>query len=578
MFNKYNAKMKRINQLYFLLLLSLFFSCRKSKVVPIYDIQKSVISEEAMVVSAHPLSSKVGSDIMKKGGNAVDAIIGVQFALAVVYPRAGNIGGGGFMVIRTKDGKAASLDYREKAPLAATNDMYLDENGDPIDSLSRMGHLAVGVPGTVAGMIEAHQKYGQIGDFKELIQPAIDLAKNGFKITITEANRLNEYQDRFKAVNKTGKPFVKNEEWKEGDIFVQHDLSKTLERIRDNGKAGFYEGETADKLVAEMERGGGLITHEDLKKYDAIWRDPVDDYYKDFRIITMPPPSSGGIALMQLLNIVEDYPVNDWGFQSPKSIHLMAEAMRRVYADRAEYLGDTDFYPVPKDSLLNEEYLDARMANFEMNKATPSDTIYAGDFNLPEHFETTHTSVVDSEGNAASVTTTLNLNYGSKVVVEGAGFLLNDEMDDFSAKPGVPNYFGLIGNEANAIQPEKRMLSSMTPTIVEKDNKLFMVVGAPGGSTIITAVFQTFINVAEYNMDLKDAVHANRFHHQWLPDEIKMEEGCIDSLTRHALIAKGHHFNEVKRLAVIKAILALPNGKLHGVGDWRNPDDHAEGY
>lgn len=570
--------MKRIKTFFLLSSLILFSACRNEVPKSIYTIQKSVVDDSAMVVSAHPLASKVGVDILQSGGNAVDAIIGVQFALAVVYPRAGNIGGGGFMVIRNQDGTAAALDYREKAPLAATRDMYLDDNGDPIDSLSRIGHLAVGVPGTVAGMVEAHKKHGQMADFGTLVQPAIDLAANGFQLTETEAERLNYFRKSFVQHNKTGRPFVKEGDWEAGELFVQKDLAHTLELIRDHGKAGFYDGETAQKIVGEMKRGNGLITLEDLKKYDAIWRDPVDDYYKDFRVITMPPPSSGGIALMQLLNIVEDYPVAEWGFQSPKSIHLISEAMRRVYADRAEHLGDSDFYPVPKDSLLDEEYLANRMADFDPQKVTPSDTVYAGDFNLPEHFETTHTSVVDPYGNAASVTTTLNLNYGSKVIVEGAGFLLNDEMDDFSAKPGVPNYFGLIGNEANAIVPEKRMLSSMTPTIVEKDGKLFMVLGAPGGSTIITAVFQTFINVAEYEMDLKDAVHSKRFHHQWLPDEIKIEEGALDSLTQSALKTKGHQFKEVERMAIVKAIRVLPDGKLHGVGDWRNKDDHAEGF
>ncbi len=570
--------MKRTKTFLFLLLGFTIFSCRQEQPKAIYEIQKSLVEDSAMVVSAHPLASKVGVDILRKGGNAVDAIISVQFALAVVYPRAGNIGGGGFMVLRNKEGKAAALDYREKAPLAAHRDMYLNENGDPVDSLSRAGHLAVGVPGTVAGMVEAHKKYGQLENFGDLVQPAVELAANGYQLTETEANRLNSFQKAFKQHNKTGKPFVNDAGWKEGDLLIQTDLAHTLELIREHGKAGFYEGETANKIIAEMKRGNGLITLEDLKKYDAIWREPVDDYYKDFRVITMPPPSSGGIALMQLLNIVEDYPISEWGFHSPESIHLMSEAMRRVYADRAEYLGDSDFFPVPKDSLLDEDYLDFRMKDFDMEQATQSDTIFAGDFNLPEHFETTHTSVVDANGNAASVTTTLNLNYGSKVVVDGAGFFLNDEMDDFSAKPGVPNYFGLIGNEANAIAPEKRMLSSMTPTIIEKDNDLYMVVGSPGGSTIITAVFQTFINVAEFGMDLKEAVHSKRFHHQWLPDEIKIEEGSFDSLTRKTLKDKGHSFNEVKRMAIVKAIHKTPEGKLHGVGDWRNKDDHAEGY
>ncbi|RMG79739.1 MAG: gamma-glutamyltransferase [Bacteroidetes bacterium] len=570
--------MKRIISFYLLLFLLFTFSCRQATVKPVYETQKSAFADSAMVVSPHPLATRVGVEIMKQGGNAIDATAGVHFALAVVYPRAGNIGGGGFMVIRTKDGTAAALDYREKAPLAADRDMYLDEKGDPIDSLSRKGHLAVGVPGTVAGMLKSWERFGRLKDFKKIIQPAIDLAAKGFKISESEAERLNKYRDEFLEVNENAAPFVRDGDWKAGDLLVQPELAKTLERIRDRGKAGFYEGETADLIVKEMKRGGGIITHEDLKQYDAVWRDPIDDYYKDYRVITMPPSSSGGIALMQLLNIVEDYPISEWGFHSPEAIHLMVEGMRRVYADRAEYLGDMDFYPVPVDSLLDEAYLEKRMENFDPEKATPSDTILAGKFNLPEHYETTHTSIVDPEGNAVSVTTTLNLNYGSKVIVQGAGFLLNDEMDDFSAKPGVPNFFGLIGNEANAIAPGKRMLSSMTPTIVEKDDKLFMVVGTPGGSTIITSVFQTFINVAEFNMDLKEAVHAPRFHHQWLPDEIRYEKNGLDSLTIKALEARGHKLREVGRIGVVKAIHVLPDGRLHGVGDWRNKDDDAEGF
>lgn len=579
MSNKYSAKIKQNTALLYVFILLLGISCKGAPKTLPYTVTQTEKADTAMVVAAHPLASQAGVEIMRQGGNAIDAAIATQFALAVVYPRAGNIGGGGFMVIRLQDGTADALDYREKAPLAAHRDMYLDSLGNPIGALSQAGHLAVGVPGTVAGMVAAHQKYGQIDNFADLLVPAIRLAKEGFNLSETETERLNEYRDRFLKYNKNAAPFVQKQPWHTADLLVQKDLAHTLELIQQKGQKGFYEGETADKLVAEMQRGNGLITHEDLKKYKAIWREPIIGEYKNHRIITMSPPSSGGVALMQMLNILEDYPLKEKGFHSPDALHLMVEAMRRAYADRAEYLGDSDFWPVPTDSLLNEDYLATRMADFSMTKATASDTLSAGKFTLAtESFETTHTSVVDGDGNAVSVTTTLNLNYGSKVIVEGAGFFLNDEMDDFSAKPGTPNYFGLIGNEANAIQPEKRMLSSMTPTIAEKDGKLFLVLGTPGGSTIITSVLQVFLNVAEFGMPVDEAVNAHRFHHQWLPDEIWYEAGGLDTLLKKSLLDKGHTFIEKKYLAKMKAIQVLENGQLHGAGDRRNADDDVEGY
>lgn len=568
------------NALFSLLLLCLFLTaCRESIPVPLYDIQKKITADSAMVVSAHPLASEIGKDILQEGGNAIDAAIAIQFALAVVYPRAGNIGGGGFMVIRNQNGSIDALDYREKAPFAANRDMYLDEEGNVIDSLSKYGHLAVGVPGTVAGMFAAHAKYGQIKDIKRLIKPAIKLAALGFAVTETEANRLNKFRDTIAKINIMPNPFIKTTAWKEGDKLTQPELAQTLQLIHDQGQAGFYKGSTADKFIAEMQRGNGIITKEDLAQYQAKWRAPVTGNYKDYKIISMPPPSSGGIALIQLLKIMENYPLSEYGFHTPAAVHLMAEAERRVYADRAEHLGDSDFYKVPIDSLLSTPYLKERMSSFDSQQVTPSDSILGGEFELGlESFETTHTSVIDPMGNAVSVTTTLNSNYGSKVMVSGAGFFLNNEMDDFSAKPGVPNQFGLVGAEANAIQPQKRMLSSMTPTIVEKDGKIFMVLGAPGGSTIITAVFQVFTNVAEFGMDLQTAVNAKRFHHQWLPDEILVEEEALSGNTREKLEAMGHQFREVKRMAVIKAIHVLPNGQLVGVGDPRNPDDDVAGF
>ena len=531
-----------------------------------------------MVVAEHPLAAMVGEEILQKGGNAVDAAIATQFALAVVYPRAGNIGGGGFMVIRLADGTSDALDYREKAPAAAHRDMYLDGEGNVMEAVSKEGHLSVGVPGTVAGMELAFQKYSKIKDWRQILAPAIRLATEGFALTESEAARLNEYKEQFQKANPDGRPFVRDAVWKMNDVLKQPDLAHTLELIRDRGATGFYEGETASKIVAEMKRGGGLITLEDLKNYEAKWRTPIIGHYKNYRIITMPPPSSGGVVLMQMLTMLEKFPLGQYGFQSAKSVHVIVEAERRAYADRAKYLGDSDFYPVPVDSLLDPAYLTAKMLDFDSTKATSSGTIGPAVKIGIETFETTHTSIVDEAGNAVSVTTTLNLNYGSKVIVQGAGFFLNDEMDDFSAKPGVPNYFGLIGAEANAIQPGKRMLSSMTPTIVEKDSSLFLVLGAPGGSTIITAVLQTLLGVTDYGMTMDEAVWAPRFHHQWLPDVITCEEAAIDTTVRKQLWGMGHKLENVERMALIKAVLVLPDGKLQGVGDNRNPDDHAEGY
>lgn len=562
----------------FFFILLLFTSCRQSPVAPEYLIQKKAIAESAMVVSPHPLATDVGLQILKQGGNAVDAAIAVQFALAVVYPRAGNIGGGGFMIIRDKNGAIDALDYREMAPAAASRNMYLDSLGQVIDGLSRNGQLAAGIPGTVDGLIRAHQKYGQVSDFSRLVAPAVRLARNGFGVTEEEAQRLNRFQEDFKRFNTAPNPFFRAE-WLAGHKLVQKELAHTLELIQQNGRAGFYEGENADDIVQEMESGNGIISNEDLKNYEAKWRKPVTSQYKNFRIISMPPPSSGGIALVQLLKIVEDYPLSTWGFHSTPAIHLMAEAERRVYADRAQHLGDSDFYPVPQDSLLEEDYLEERMADFSVDSATVSENVLAGHFEIPlESFETTHTSVVDAEGNAVSVTTTLNSNYGCKVWVDKAGFFLNNEMDDFSAKPGVPNQFGLIGAEANAIQPGKRMLSSMTPTIIEKDGGLFMVIGTPGGSTIITSVFQVFLNVAEFGMDLEAAVNAKRFHHQWLPDQILMEKGTFNETTIQELKDLGHQINEVDYIAKVKAIHRLPDGRLQGAADPRNQDDDAKGY
>jgi gamma-glutamyltranspeptidase/glutathione hydrolase len=543
-----------------------------------YSTQKTAIGNEAAAVTPHPLSSQVAMDILKQGGNAVDAAIAVQFAMAVVYPRAGNLGGGGFMVVRTADGSADALDYREKAPMAAHRDMYLDSTGQVIEGRSRNGVFAVGVPGTVAGMQAAFDKYSKLKDWGTLLRPAIEYAEKGYHISPTEAERLMRFQGDFRAHNEAPNPFIQDTFYT-GYLLQQPSLAKTLKRIQQEGAAGFYEGATATAVVQEMKERGGLIQAQDLSAYEAVWRKPIETGYRDYRIISMPPSSSGGVALGQMLNMVEPYSLFEESFHSPQSVHLMVEAERRAFADRAQYLGDSDFYEVPIDSLLSPAYLKKRMADFQLDQATESEMVTAGDFQLrKESFETTHTSIVDADGMAVSVTTTLNSNFGSKVWVKDAGFFLNNEMDDFSAKPGVPNQFGLLGSEANAIAPEKRMLSSMTPTIIEKNGELFMVLGAPGGSTIITAVFQVFVNVADFGLTLEEAVNAGRFHHQWLPDEILIEKGALPDSTMEALSAMGHTFREIERMAVIKAILRDKDGTLQAVGDPRNPDDDARAY
>jgi len=525
-----------------------------------------------MVVCAYPDAAQVGLTILKKGGNAVDAAVAVQFALAVTLPEAGNIGGGGFMVYRSADGQTNTLDFREKAPNTASTNMYLDSAGNVIPDMSLYTHKASGVPGSVDGMVTAHKKYGKLS-WAELLQPAIDLATNGFKITARLAADLNRNQDIFKKMNPGKSYLLKDTPWKEGDLLVQEDLAKTLELIRDKGRDGFYNGKVADELIAEMKTGdGGLISKADLTNYHSIWRKAIIGNYRGYKIITMPPPSSGGVALMQLLKSVEKYPLHRWGYNRDSTVQVMVEAERRVYADRSKYMGDPDFYKVPVDSLLNPVYIDSRMKSLNWNAATQSTSIQPGIFVGHESDQTTHYSIVDRDGNAVAITTTLNDSFGSKIFVAGAGFLMNNEMDDFSEKPGVPNMYGLIGGKANSIQPGKRMLSAMTPTIIEKDGKLFMVVGTPGGSTIITSVFQTILNVIDFYQDMQQAVTSKRFHSQWLPDEVDVEAGALDTLTRQRLEKKGYKIVDHKPIGRVDAIMKTKWGYYEGGADPRGDD------
>ncbi len=553
----------------------LFSACTGSSKVP-DAADRGYIADKAMVVSAHPDASRIGMEILRKGGNAYDAAVATQFALAVAFPVAGNIGGGGFLVYRDHNGQTGALDYREKAPAAATETMYQDSAGNVIEGLSTGGHLAAGVPGAVDGMVALHRKLGKL-PWEALVQPAIDLAKRGVVLSAKEAEGLNSNKENFIQFNKHMPYLVRDREWQAGDTLHHPALAQTLERIRDRGREGFYAGETAALIVREMQRGNGIITLEDLQNYHATWRTPVTGKYKDYKVISMSPPSSGGIALLQLLTMMEPYDLSKYGWQSAKSVQLMTEAERRVFADRAKYLGDPDFVQVPVQQLLNEAYLKDRMATVDLAHATPSTAIKAGELAVHESDQTTHFSIVDPEGNAVSATTTLNGAYGSKVVVEGAGFLLNNEMDDFSVKPGVPNMFGLVGGKANAVAPNKRMLSSMTPTILEKDGRLYMVVGTPGGSTIITSVFQAIVNVVEHGMTMQQAVAAPRFHHQWLPDEIMHEPDAIAPDVRATLRSRGYELQERGRYGRVDAILVLPSGKLEAGADPRG-DDAAAGF
>jgi gamma-glutamyltranspeptidase/glutathione hydrolase len=542
-----------------------------------YSIEKRAVGKLGAVSSAHPLASAVGIEILKKGGNAFDASIATQLALAVVYPGAGNLGGGGFLVAHTEKGKSITIDYREMAPGNASRNMYLDKDGNPQMNLSQHGHLASGVPGTVAGLF-ASLPYTKLS-YKELIQPAIDLAAKGFVITASEASSLNGTRTSFEKYNTKPTAFVKKENWKAGDTLFQPELAETLKRIQEKGMKGFYEGETARLIVEEMQRGGGMISLDDLKNYKAVVRNAVVFDYKGYTVIGMPMPSSGGLLMEQMMKMIVDRNIAKMGFHSKEAVQLMTEVERRAYADRAEFMGDQDFVKVPVKTLSSAAYLKERMKDFVPGKATPSESVSPGKVN-PESEETTHLSVADQYGNVVSVTTTLNGGYGSKTVVGGAGFLMNNEMDDFSVKPGVANMYGAVGKEANAIQAGKRMLSSMTPTVVLKNNKPFLVVGTPGGTTIPTSVFQTLVNILEFGQSPLDAVNNPKFHHQWLPDQVMVEKDFPEHIKLaienmgYKVVSRG----QIGRTEVIK--LEWKGKKLElieAIADKRG-DDHASAY
>jgi gamma-glutamyltranspeptidase/glutathione hydrolase len=545
----------------FLLALVLFIQCDPAPKTSI----------QAAVVSARIEASEAGKTVMMQGGNAYDAMVAVSFALTVVYPVAGNITGGGFFVYRTAEGETGTLDYREMAPLEATKDLYLDEDGDVIPKLSTVGGLAVGIPGAVAGILEVHRKMGSL-PLNQLLAPAIKLAEEGYIVSEKQANSFKRYRDLFIEVNGEDTFFA--QEYKTGDRIINLPLGNTLKAIAAKGEAGFYQGWVAEAIVNKTQATGGILSLDDLKAYTPKWRDPVKFDYKNLKVISMAPPSSGGICLGQMMQMIAPYDLKKMGHNTAESMHLMIEAERRSYADRSHFLGDPDFVSVPQAHLIDKSYMSDRMLSYSPEKATPSSEVAHGDIIIVESDETTHFSIVDKDGNAVSVTTTLNGAYGSKVYVDEIGVFMNNEMDDFSSKPGVPNMFALTGSEANSIVPKKRMLSSMTPTIVEKENQLYMVVGTPGGSTIITSVFQTILNVYEHGMDMQAAVDAPRFHHQWLPDIVVLEPNKFEDFVINDLNDKGHNL-EAKYSRIIgkvDAILVDENGMITVGADPRGDD------
>lgn len=561
--------MKFLIKSFLIIILLLQLSCSHSL--------EPVKSKNGMVVSTSSYASKVGVDILKKGGNAIDAAVAVGFALAVTYPSAGNIGGGGFMVIHLADGKNITIDYREKAPLSAFKDIYLDDEGNFLPEMSQQGTTSSGVPGSVAGLIYALENYGTLS-LEEVIQPAIELAKNGFILEERDARYFNNNLYKFEEYPSSINVFTKDgEPYEQGDLFKQPDLAWTLEQIKQKGKDGFYKGKVAELIVNQVSSLNGFITLEDLEKYEPVERKPVTGTYRGYEIVSMPPPSSGGIALIELLNILENYKLSELKWGSSKYYHHLIEAMKYVYADRTYHLGDSDFYPVPVEELTSKEYANTIFKKIEdsKNKAVPSDQIKSLDVTpVKESTETTHYSVYDAYGNAVSTTTTINSSFGSGVVVEGAGFLLNNEMDDFSGKPGTQNQFGLLGTEANSIEPEKRMLSSMTPTIVLKDGEPFIIAGSPGGSRIITAVFQVILNCIDFNMNIREAIEQPRIHHQWIPDSVYYERDAITEEIKKEMKAMGYSFMDELAdriiIGIVEGIIVDPeNSLIYGSSDPR---------
>ena len=538
-------------------------------------------AKNGMVVSASRLASDAGVNILKKGGNAIDAAVATGFTLAVTHPQAGNIGGGGFLVAHTAYGESFSLDFREMAPSMAHRDMYLDDSSNVVPGLSLYSHLAAGTPGSVDGLLRIWRDHGSGNiSLRQLLLPAIQLAERGFSISYGFARVLNIFHDFF--INDDGAKavFIKKngEPWRAGDKLVQRDLARTLKLISRKGRAGFYEGKTAQMIKREMAEGNGFITKDDLDNYRSVYRTVVTKNFKDLDIVSMGPPSSGGVLLIQMLNMLEQYPLDTLGWNSSDYIHLLTEIERRAYADRAEHMGDPDFWEVPVSMLVSKEYAFERIQNISMEKATKSSVVKAGDPLAYESRETTHYSVIDKNGNAVSVTTTLNTGFGCGVLVEGAGFFLNNEMDDFSAKPGTPNIFGLIGNEANAIQPYKRPLSSMTPTIVLKNGEPFLIIGTPGGSTIITTVMQIILNVAIHGMDIQEAVSVPRVHSQWLPDAIIVEQRSLSKDVEQNLINRGHTIRSYRWSTIGQANGIMIGEKgFYGGADPRG-ENATEGY
>jgi len=558
-------KLKLVYPLTFLLL---FSSCT------INHSEEGLTAKNGMVVSAREEASRIGVEILKKGGNAFDAMIATDLALAVSFQSAGNIGGGGFMVYREATGETGALDFREKAPLTASKDMYLDDQGNIIKGMSLAGAMAIGVPGTIAGIFKVHEKFGTL-PIETLFQPAIDLANNGIVITKKQSSKIKSHQRYFQLVNKEKILFQK--EISVGDTLKFPNLGNTLYRIMKNGKDEFYKGDTAEKLVDFINDNNGIISLKDLALYEAVWRDPVEFQYDNLKVISMSPPSSGGICLEQIMKMIEPYDMNDFPHNSLDYIKILVEAERRSFADRSYYLGDPDFVSIPKEQLVEKEYLMERMSSFSFNSPTPSNQISYGNVEVLESDETTHYSIVDQFGNAIAVTTTLNGSYGSQLYCSELGFFLNNEMDDFSSKPGSPNMFGLIGGSANKIEPQKRMLSSMTPTIVEKENRLFMTLGSPGGSRIITSVLQTILNVHEFNMNMNKAVNSPRFHHQWMPDKIQLESNSFSAKLIEELRLFGYKIDYKNPIGIVDGILVRSNGILEGGADKRG-DDVAVGF